>query len=493
MRKLLVGAGVAVIVLLVVVGVMVARALALESLQPTEQAPVAIEVDRDAIATRLSGAIAHRTISGADPTAIDAEAFLALHEYLRTSYPLVHEHLVVEKVSDFSLLLTWQGLDPGLAPGVLMGHLDTVPVIPGTEDNWAYPPFEGRIADGYVWGRGALDDKVSVILTLEAVEHLLAEGFTPRRTFYLAFGHDEEVGGFNGAGPIARTLEGRGVDELAFVLDEGGVIVDGMAWDISGSVALIGIAEKGFLSLVLRVEGNGGHSSTPPANTNIGILAEAISRLEGNPFPAHIDGVTAAMFEFLGPEMPLVRRAVVANLWLTEPLVTRSMTGEPPTAAMLRTTTAATMINAGVKDNVLPIEARAVVNFRIIPGDTRETVIERVREVIDDDRIEVEPLNPGSDPSPVSDARSPAFEMLGRTLRQIVGSDVLIAPYLVVGGTDAKYYSGRSTSVFRFLPVKFEAGDLERLHGTDERIAIESLGIGARYLIQLIRNSDELQ
>ena len=492
MRKLLVGAGAVLLALVVLLGVMVARGLGLESVQPVARDPVTIDVDTDAIASRLSGAIVHRTISGADPTAVDADAFLALHEYLRDSYPLVHEYREVDTVSGLSLMYTWTGYDPALEPAVLMGHLDTVPVIPGTEESWTYPPFDGRIADGYVWGRGALDDKVSVILVLEAVEHLLADGFTPRRTIFLAFGHDEEVGGFNGAGPIADTLESRGVDELAFVLDEGGVIVDGMVPGVGGSVALVGIAEKGFLSLELRVEGIGGHSSTPPVNTNIGILAAAISRLEGAPFPARVDGATGAMFEFLGPEMPLVERTAFANLWLTEPLVTRRMTADPATAAMLRTTTAATMIHAGVKDNVLPIEASAVVNFRIIPGDTRETVTARVREVIDDDRIRVRPLNPGSDPSPVSDARSPAFAMLGETLRQVLGSDVLIAPYLVVGGTDAKFYSGRSDNVFRFLPVRFEAGDLARVHGTDERIAVESLGLGARYLIQLVRNSDGL-
>jgi len=369
--------------------------------------------------------------------------------------------------------------------------MDVVPVIPGTENDWEHPPFGGVIADGYIWGRGAMDDKGSVLAILEAVEKLLAEGHQPVRTVYLAFGHDEEVGGASGARQIADLLESRGVSDYALVLDEGGAIVDGLVPGVAGRAAIIGIAEKGGVSLELVVEGDGGHSSMPPEHTNIGILSKAITRLEENQFPARVDGAAFTMFEYIGPEMSFGMKLLFANMWLFKPLVTKGLISDPQSAAMVRTTTAATIINGGVKSNVLPIEARAVVNFRIIPGETVETVKERVRQVVADDRVQIS--GAGRDPSPVSDPEAPAFQMLATTLRQLVpGDDLLVAPYLVMGGTDARYYAARSDKVYRFFPAIIGDGDLARVHGTGERLAIESFALGVRYFYQLIKNSDKL-
>jgi carboxypeptidase PM20D1 len=337
-----------------------------------------------------------------------------------------------------------------------------------------------------------MDDKSSVIGILEATERLLSEGFQPRRTVYLAFGHDEEVGGPNGAAKIAEVLAARGVDSFAFVLDEGGAIAEDMIPGVDGPVAIIGVAEKGFLSLELLVEGEGGHSSMPPDHTNIGILAAALTKLEDNQFPARLDGATEQMFQYLAPEMSLLRRVVFANLWLLRPVVARLMVSEQSGAAMVRTTTAATMIDGGVKDNVLPIDARAVVNFRIMPGETVESVTARVRDVIADDRVQLRMLA-NQDPSPVSDVGSEAFRLLGRTIRQVVADPKLkVAPYLVVGGTDAKYYSGRSSNVFRFLAFRASGEDLERVHGTNERLSLENLDLNVTYFYQLLRNAHDL-
>jgi len=319
----------------------------------------------------------------------------------------------------------------------------------------------------------------------------VAEGFQPARTVYLAFGHDEEVGGPNGARQIADLLESRGVNEYALVLDEGGAIVDGLVPGVAGRVAIIGIAEKGGVSLELVVEGEGGHSSMPPEHTNIGILSKAITRLEESQFPARLDGPAFSMFEYIGPEMSFGMRMLFANMWLFKPLVTRGLVSSPQSAAMVRTTTAATIIDGGVKSNVLPIEARAVVNFRIMPGETAETVKERARQVIDDDRVQIS--GAGRDPSPVSDIEASAFGMLAATLRQLVpDDDLLVAPYLVMGGTDARYYAARSDRVYRFFPANIGDGDMARVHGTGERLAIESFALGVRYFYQLIKNSDTL-
>ena len=490
-KKILLGI---VTVLVVLLAVVVVRAQMMPSLQPAVAEPVTIDVDVEAAVARFAGAIRIPTISFENVEDTDSAQFRTLHTYFEQTYPLVHEHLNLELVGGLSLLYTWEGSEPDLEPVVLMGHQDVVPVIPGTEQDWTHPPFGGVVADGFIWGRGTMDDKISVVSILEAVEALLGAGYQPRRTHYLAFGHDEEVGGMRGAAAIAGLLESRGAEPYAYVVDEGGAVARGLFPGIEAAVAIVGIAEKGYVNLELVVEGAGGHSSTPPANTNIGILSEAISELEENPFPGHLDGAVRSMFDYIGPSMGFLPRAAFANLWLLEPVVVRRMLGDPSTAAMIRTTTAVTIIEGGVKANVLPIRARALVNHRIRPGETTQTVLQRVRDVIDDERVEVSIFGgDGADPSPVSDPSGAPFQLIARTIHQVMaGEDVLVAPYLVPGGTDAKYYSGRSQNVFRFLPVPIEADALQRVHGTDERVSPEGLAAGIRFFQQLIRNSDGL-
>jgi carboxypeptidase PM20D1 len=480
---------------LVVAAVVVVRTLRLPSRQgEAEGGAVAIDVDAQAAAERFAGAIRIPTISWERVEDTDTAAFLALHDYLEVTYPAVHRHLRRETVGDLSLLYTWDGSDPGLEPVVLMGHQDVVPVVPGTEGDWTHGPFSGDIVDGVVWGRGTMDDKISVISILEAVEALLADGFQPRRTIYLAFGHDEEVGGVRGASAIAELLAARGPGSFAFVTDEGGAVVRDLIPGVEGTVAIVGVAEKGYVNVELLVEGAGGHSSAPPEQTNIGVLAEAVSELEENPFPARFEGPARLMFDYLAPEMPFGQRMVFANLWLFRPVVERFLAASPQTAAMIRTTTAPTIISGGVKANVLPINARALVNHRIRPGETRESVLERDRRIIDDERVQVRIFGEENvDPSPVSDTEGPAFQLLVRTIRQtLAGERVVVAPFLVPGGTDAKYYSGRSRNVLRFIPAVLSPEAMELAHGTNERMSVEGLVSSIRFFQQLIRNLQEL-
>lgn len=490
-KKVLAASALAATVLAVV---LVTRALTLPSLQPPSADAVAITVDEGGSLERFVGAIQIPTISFEKTEDTDSAKFRELHTYFASSYPLVHENLTREIVGGLSLLYTWEGTEPDLEPVVLMGHQDVVPVIPGTEGQWTHPPYGGVVADGYVWGRGTMDDKVSVVAILEAVEALLADGFQPRRTHYLAFGHDEEVGGTRGAAAIANSLEARGAEPYAYVVDEGGAVARDMVPGIEGAVALVGVAEKGYVNIELLVEGTGGHSSTPPASTNIGILSAAIAELEANPFPASVQGAVRDMYAHIGPEMGFVPRIVFANLWLFEPIIARVMVADPMSASMLRTTTAVTIIEGGVKANVLPITARAVVNHRILPGETRESVLGYVREVVDDERVQIAILGEeGVDPSPVSDPSGPAFQLLARTAHEVIGEEgLVVTPYLVMGGTDAKYYSGRSENVFRFIPAPVEADALQRVHGTNERMSLEGLYASIRFFQQLIRNSDQL-
>ena len=441
-------------------------------------------------AERLSGAIRIPTISHEDPAAFDAEAFRALHAYLQQQFPRVHSQLRRETVGAHSLLYTWQGSDPSLKPMLLAGHLDVVPIEPGTERSWRVAPFSGRIEDGFIWGRGAIDNKSAVVGTLEAVEMLLAEGFRPTRNVLLAFGHDEEIGGTRGAREIATLLKRRGV-ELEMVLDEGGLIGEGIIDGISAPIALVGIAEKGFVSLELSTRTAGGHSALPPRQTAIGILSAAIARLEDNPMPARLDGPARLLFERIGPYFPFAQRAVFANLWLTRPLVIRTLDDSPNTNAMVRTTTAPTIFQAGSKDNVLASRARAVVNFRILPGDSIGDVVEHVRRVVDDSRVDIRRAGTFSaEPSAVSGADSESFRTLERTIRS-VAPDAVVAPFLVVVVTDSRHYGELTRNLFRFLPLRLTSQDRTRLHGTDERLAIREYAQAIRFYRQLILNTAE--
>jgi carboxypeptidase PM20D1 len=437
----------------------------------------------------LAAALRFRTVSHQDPAEDDRAVFTAFHRWLAETFPRAQATLAPETVAGASLLFTWKGRAADAAPVLLLAHQDVVPVDPATERAWTHPPFAGEIADGFVWGRGALDDKASLVALLEAVERLLADGFEPRRTVYLAFGHDEEVGGTHGATTLAARLAERGVVPLV-VLDEGLAVTEGIVSDVALPVALVGVAEKGYVSIELVVQAEGGHSSTPPRETAVGILATALARLERSQMPARITGPVRRLFEAIGPEMSLPNRVGLANLWLFAPLVIRTLTASPETSALVRTTTAPTILEAGIKENVLPVRARAVVNFRVLPGDGTADVLAHVTAVVADPRVVATPLRTTlSEPSPESRVDSAGFAAIARTIREIFPAAV-VAPSLVLGATDARHYASLGADVYRFLPLRVRAGDLRRIHGIDERVAVDDWANAVRFYARLIRNLD---
>lgn len=445
--------------------------------------------DEPAVVERLAAAIRIPTLSHQDPAEDDPAAFQAFREHLERSYPALHAGLRRELVNERSLLYTWQGRDPSLSGVVLMAHQDVVPVEPGTEDAWDHPPFSGAVAGGFVWGRGTLDTKAKLTAICEAVDLLAREGFQPKRTTHLFFGHDEEVGGRAGALAAVERFEAEG-RRFDWVLDEGGTIAVGIVPGVARPVALIGIAEKGYLTLGLTATAEGGHSSMPPPNTAIGILAAGIERLEASPLPAAVRGATRHFLAAIAPEMELPMRTAVANADLLEPLLLRALSGSPRSNATIRTTTAVTMIQAGVKENALPASARAVANFRLLPGDTIDGVTEHVRRAVADPRIAVEVL-PGShalEPSPESRVDSEGFALLTRTLQEL-HPDAVIAPNLVLGGTDARYFRSVSDSVYRFGPLRLGPDDLKRPHGTNERIDVKDYVDSIHFYVRLLRNA----
>ena len=451
-----------------------------------------LSVDTDAAARRLSEVIRFKTVSSHEDANLNADQFKALHAHLEASYPRVHATLKREVVGDLTLLYTWEGTDSSAQPILLLAHQDVVPIAPGTEDKWQSAPFAGEIKDGFVWGRGAWDNKANLISQMEALEMLLAEGFKPRQTIYVVMGADEEVGGVRGAGKVAELFASRGV-KLDFVLDEGLLITDGILKGLDKPVALIGIAEKGYLSVEMHAHGTPGHSSMPPpAGTGaIGILSGTLTRLEDKQMPAHIRGVAKEMFDTIGPEMSGFGRVALSNLWLFGPLVQRQLEAGSSTNAMLRTTTAPTIFEAGNKDNVIPGEAKATVNFRLLPGDTKEGVLQHVRDMVGEQpegRFEMKALAGASEPSPISPTGSASYQLMNHTLRSLF-PDVLVAPGLMIAATDSRHFTGVSDHVYRFSPVRAKAEDLARFHGTNERVSITNLGELIRFYVQLMRNA----
>jgi carboxypeptidase PM20D1 len=443
----------------------------------------------DSAVTRLAAAVRIPTVSPEDTADFDPAPFVELREFLATAYPLAHTHLQREVIQDHSLLYHWPGRNPALKPVVLLAHLDVVPVEEDALAKWTVPPFAGAVQDGYIWGRGTLDDKICVIAILEAVERSLQEGFVPERSVYLAFGHDEEVGG-KGAAATAALLQSRQV-EAEFVLDEGQAVTKGLVPGMEALVALIGTAEKGFLTLELLVEGEGGHSSMPPKETAISILSRALVRLHENPLPKRISPPVEGFVKYVGPEMPFLEKMVFANAWLFEPVILSIYEQSPGGNALVRTTTAPTILRSGVKDNVLPTEARATVNFRILPGSSTADVTRHVQEVIDDGRVQIMPRTGFlREPSPVSPTDVPAFSLINRSIREVY-PDAVVTPTLVLGGTDAYQYTGVSPNIYRFAPMVLEPEDLSRIHGINERISVEEFGRSIHFYYRLLRNLQE--
>ncbi len=449
-------------------------------------APALPEVDATAAAERLARAVRIATISpgeDAPERLAREEALRELHRQLEADFPRVHQTLQRETVSELSLLYRWPGTDPSAEPILLTAHLDVVPVEPGTEGDWTRPPFSGAVEDGVIWGRGTLDDKAGVVGLLQAVELLLEQGFAPKRTIVLAFGHDEEIGGTRGAKAIVDTLTARG-ERFAFVLDEGGVIVSEAIPGLEREAALVCVAEKGFANVVLTLRDEGGHASMPPPTGAIGRLAAAVEALESEPMPARLGGATRMMLDAMAPHMTFPMRTALSNLWLLSPVIERVLALQPAGNATVRTTLVPTIFRAGVAPNVLAASGEVVVNARLLPGDTIDGVLAHVREVIDDPGIELR-CDDCREPSEISSTDDEAFSVVSRAIAHVF-PEVIVVPCLTVGGTDARHYGNVARQAYRFLPIRMRAADRTRLHGTDEQITVEGFADAVRFYMTLM-------
>ena len=484
------------IALLLFFGVLSWNYLTFSSRQLRVQTVSLQTLDSPPIFERLVEAIKVRTVSSSMSRINNDHELVRFREYLQESFPSLHATpFICRTGKDFgdercpSLLLEWPGEKPELDAMLLMSHFDVVPVEDGSLGKWTHSPFSGKIDDEFVWGRGTLDCKHGVMAILEAIRLLSAEGFKPQRTIYVALGHDEEMGGADGNNKMAAWFRSHR-KRFSTILDEGGCVFTKFP-GLARPAALVGVAEKGFLTVAVTANVNAdqvGHSSMPPRETAVSILSSAIHRVTSNPFPARLDGGIRETLNFLGPEMPFFQKLAMSNLWLFAPHVKGTLGSKPSGDALLRTTIAPTLIEGGVSETVLPTQATAKINLRLLPGDSIESSLDFLQRSINDPRVSLTPLNKPREASPVSDIDSDAFRVLQTTIHQVL-PDVFVAPFVLVGSTDTIHYTDLCQNIFRFIPTRLSDRDTQRFHGIDERIAKDNYLEIISFFHQYIRNA----
>ncbi len=464
--------------ILALVAVIAVKTYLYQPAQPASAEQVAFDADIDQVAETLAQAVRFRTVS-TDLSHPDFRGFL---DFLQTRYPASHASLERIELDPVTPLYKWQGSNPDLKPILLAAHYDVVPIA--SRDQWTYPPFDGIVADGYVWGRGTLDNKGALIAIMTVVEKLIADGFTPQRDIYLSFGGDEEVGG-DGAKAVADHLQSQGV-QLAWALDEGSFVLDKVIPGLDVPVASINLSEKGYVTMTLVATAKGGHSSMPPRETAVGKLAGAVHRLQENPVPGGLTGVSAEFFDALGRHFSLDKRAIFANRWLFDPVLEGILSGAPSTDAMLRSTTAPTMLSGSPKENVLPTKATATINFRIHPRDTVESLEAHVRQAVADEEIEIIVHHDHASPaSPVSDSEGPGYLDIQASIHAAFGP-IASVPGLTIAATDARHYAKAADAAYRINPFSITGEDLTRFHGIDERLSLDNIAAGINFYAALI-------
>ncbi len=421
--------------------------------------------------------------------------FVALLQYLRRSFPRLFAVAEVHMEEPWRLVIELPGSDQSLPPVLFVAHFDVVDITPGTEEQWRYPPFSGQVTEGYVWGRGALDDKNVLGAMLEAAEGVVAaadkrqRGASLRRGLVLAFGGDEELMGQKGAGTIAARFREE-KRRFYYSLDEGAVIARDLLAVPKKPVALIGITEKGYVNVRFSVLHDGGHASMPPASTALGILAHAIARIESHPFPSQLIVPVRKLLRCIGERTPGAMGLVYRNARLLWPVIARVLAASPQANALIRTSQAVSMARGSTAPNVLPQRAEAVANVRILPGESILSVVGHYRRLLRRLPVEVSVYDPAEahEPSPESSVSHPAYEAIARGAMEIV-SNAIVAPFVVPGATDSKWYAGLTEGSYRFVPLLLGSEDVASIHGTNERMSVEGYGGMIDFYVGLIERT----
>lgn len=479
-------------VLIILTSVVTFKTLTFTSKQIHVASKVSYPIDADQVVERMSEAIQIPTVSNAAP--VDYSQFTRFREFLEKSYPSVHATLERQIDNNYNLIYIWKGSDPQLKPILLLAHYDVFDAV--SEQDWKYPPFSGKVAEGYIWGRGAIDDKGSAMAIMEALEYLVKSGFKPTRSIYVALGQDEEGGGRQGAQKEAEYFKSQGL-QFESMIDEGMITTKGVLPGLPDNqwIALVGTEEKGFLNLKFTAKAAGGHSSMPPRQTSVGIIAEAVARLENHPFQPHWTRATTDLLDYLGPETAFPYNMLFANRWLFGSVLLNKFAASPKSDSLIRTTIAPDVFNAGEQPASMPETATAVVNFRMMPGDTLQGVTDRVREIINDPRVTIEPITGDEgvwETPPISTSDTWSFQILSKSIREVT-PDVLVTPTMMTGGSDGRYFAneGLALSWYRILPARIAIEDISGLHGVNERMLVSSYLDMVNYYIRLMNNFSE--
>ena len=438
-----------------------------------------IAVDTDRAAAELSRLVECKTVSSRNKSEEDEREFEKFKRILPEVFPTIHKNCDFEKIKDRALLFRWHGKRAS-DPTVLMAHYD---VVSADGEGWTCPPFEPEIRDGFLFGRGTLDTKITVSAMLHAAERLMEEGFVPESDVYFAFGGDEEITG-HGASDVVDLFESRGITP-ALVLDEGGAVVKGLFPKVALPAAVIGVAEKGMVNLRYTAKSTGGHASTPKGHTPVTRLARAVDRVHRNPFPVRMTPPARQMVDNLSRNSSFGYRFIFANLWLFSPILSLITRGGGDLAALVRTTVAFTEMRGAEGPNVIPGEASVVSNSRILPGETPESVRARIEKLINDKHVKVEIMN-GQEPSRLSSTDCPEFDRVAATTAEI-WPEAIVTPYLMVACSDSRHWGRLSDRVYRFSPVEFVGAERGTIHGTDERIALTSITKSVEFFYRFIK------
>ncbi len=467
-------------VILAFVAVIAARTTAFKPKAQPVISDEEISFDKDGAVESLATLVKFKTISYSDHSLEDDAEFEKLIASLPGLYPNVFKTCEFQQLPDRALLFRWPGKTAG-DPAVLMAHYDVVPV---NEENWEKPPFEAIIEDGVMWGRGTLDTKVTFNGVLFSANHLIGQGFQPEHDIYFAFSGGEEVNG-KGAPNIVQYFVDHGIN-LAMVVDEGGAVVENVFPGVKQPCGLIGIAEKGMINAQYRCTSSGGHASSPKPHTPVGILARACTKVENNPFKAHIEGPAAQMFDTLGRYSTLLYRIIFANMWCfgwVIDLLGRMSGGEMN--ALVRTTVAFTQMEGSSARNVIPPEAKMVSNMRLNPADSVESALNYLRKVVADDQVEITALE-SFEPSPISRTDCEGWEKVSAAVAE-TWRGCIVSPYLMVQCSDSRHYGRISDKVYRFSAMDLTAAERATIHGNNERIRLECAHRAVEFYIRLMK------
>lgn len=448
---------------------------------------------------RLAGGIRIPTVSNVNYEDTNFEPFDRFKTYLQQAYPDIYKTMDTITINKYGLVFHWKGKNAQAKPLLFLSHYDVVPVmdhdpttapkdsivfnindkpiapIDSIQTAWLFPPFSGAVANGNIYGRGTLDMKGMLFSILEAADNLIQNGYQPEQDIWLAFGQDEEVSGRQGAVKIAEYFKEQGITFDA-VYDEGGFIVapKSAIESVDRPMALIGTGEKGFLTVNISVKGIGGHSSMPPLKGSLVYAAEIIEKLNNEQMPAEIIPPIESFLQNVGNEMGFVSKMAIANQWIMKPLLLKSLTKSAASNALVRTTTAITMAKGSDAPNVLTSVSEVTVNFRILPGNTVEQVLEHVKKVCEGFDVTLEVVS-SREASAVSSDKTKGFEIIKSSLGQIY-PDAIVTPYITIGGTDAYKYQIVSDNIYRLMPVLVNQYEQRLLHNENEHLSLENYG-----------------